>query len=226
MIRNIIILIFLFIAYNNLRAEERIKIAIVDTGISEAQSKLKSTCKNGVYGYTGNKGIDDNGHGANIYGIISKKLNTKTHCIMSFKVFYKNPTMSEKNLINTHIIAAIEKATKLRAKFINLSLSGPEYASREKEVIEKAVQRGIYVVVAAGNDGLNLDRNCNIYPACYKKYINSDYLRVVTTHYLKHSNRGKIVTDKASGTDVEGGGIALSGTSQATAQITGKLINK
>ena len=66
----------------------------------------------------------------------------------------------------------------------------------------------------------NLDKKCNIYPACYDKRI----IMVSRSEIGKKCGYGKRVTILENGTDIKGFGIAMSGTSQATAVVTGKII--
>ena len=55
-----------------------------------------------------------------------------------------------------------------RITIINMSLGGPGVDSLMDEYISESVNRGIYVVVAAGNDGKNA---CNYYPSHSKDAI-------------------------------------------------------
>jgi subtilisin family serine protease len=84
---------------------------------------------------------------------------------------------------------------------------------------------GGHLITAAGNDAENLDLpNNHYYPAQYDKRIvvvgALDSYEVQT--YF--SNYGKVVTRWEHGLMVTGYGITLSGTSQATAIATGKMV--
>lgn len=223
--RKILVLLFMIysISFSLKGEEQRIKIAVVDSGSSRDQINSKSTCENGVIDKIESTGIDTEGHGTNIYGIIDKKMNNKTHCIVIYKVWKKSLDAID---ITLHIASAIKHATKTRVKFINLSIGGEESHFKERAMVKRAINKGIFVITAAGNNGDNLDKECDYYPACYKEDFPSDFLRVVSANDLKASNYGKIVTNKERGKNVEGAGITRSGTSQATAILTSKLINK
>ena len=86
------------------------------------------------------------------------------------------------------------------------------------------LRTGADISVAAGNDGLDLDKKCSAFPSCYKKIINSRRFHVVGAINAKFSNFGSIVETYETGIDV--GSPMMSGTSQATAIFTNKLILK
>lgn len=182
-------------------------------------------CRNGVINYTLGQTEDNHGHGSNIVGIISKGINPKTHCIVSIK-FYKNEDSIIENT-NSYYKALEYIDSDPQIKYLNLSLGGNAYESREKSYLFGFLKKGMTLTVASGNDGINLDTHGGYYPACYKKEYPGENFHVVRA-YLG-SNYGSIVTDKASGllVDPEIPGVrALSGSSQATAQIMAEILKR
>lgn len=65
---------------------------------------------------------------------------------------------------------AILYAAKLGAHVINCSWGGPGSSPAEQDIINQATQLGSLVVVAAGNDGDNIDLGLQ-FPACYENVL-------------------------------------------------------
>lgn len=215
-----LILLILFISFSSF-AENRIKVAVIDTGLSYKQSISNYMCDNGHIAVINSNPYDIQGHGTNIISIISKSINPKTHCIVSYKVI-------EHSKGNYKTILAREKALDMilkdkLIKYINISLESNALFKHELLTIVSLLKRGVVISVAAGNDSINLDKKCHVFPACYKKYINSNNFRIVGAKG-SYSNYGSIVTDIFSGYRV--GYPIMTGTSQATAQKTAQLLQK
>ena len=67
------------------------------------------------------------------------------------------------------IAVCIDYAVKQGAKIINLSLGGPGDTNTLRDAVRAAQTKGILLVAAAGNAGLNIDLQGNSrYPACYE----------------------------------------------------------
>jgi subtilisin family serine protease len=190
-------------------------VAVIDTGVSFAQKHL--LCKNGNISYTSTL-YDNHGHGTNVVGIIGSTMNKKKYCIISYK-FYENGISGAQAIKN--ISKALRNAIDRGVKIINLSLEGPQPVSVERKLIKEALDKGIIVVVAAGNDGINLDKKCKSYPACYK-FKHKNFI-VVGAKDMR-LNFGSMIDYCEKG--YRQGKPVLSGTSQATANFTKKLVKK
>lgn len=199
--------------------ELRTKIAVIDTGVSKSQATKSYMCDNGVKNMTIYENSDFNGHGSHIAHIIGSRINAKKFCIVSYKVYHNRTTIDV--LYNT--LKALKDIAKNSYKYVNISMSGG-YSALEFDYLEKLTKNGVKVSVAAGNDGKDLDKVCDVFPACYKKFMNDNYY-VVSARDLKKSNKGKF-TIKEKGKDVMSYGGVMSGSSQATAIWTSKLINR
>jgi subtilisin family serine protease len=194
-----------------------IKVAIIDTGIAEKQAHL---CKSGHkdFTYTGLK--SENNHGPNISGLIDKEVNSDKYCQVILKFWDDKSEVS-----STHnSISALKEAIAQKVNFINYSAGGKGFNAQEYVLIEQALDMGITIVAAAGNEGMNLDEKCDFYPACYDS-------RIIVVGNLKEdgqlnptSNYGSRVTKYIVGTNRCANSICLTGTSQATAVMTGTLI--
>ena len=169
---------------------------------------------------------DLDGHGTNIVGIIDgylKKTNID-YCIVIIK-FYSSSQSGNQNEEGT--IKAIEYATNIHADYINYSGGGPDLSTDEQIAVKKFLDQGGVLVAAAGNENHNLDLPQYTYcPAL-------DDSRVISVGNLGRdgkkyysSNYGSAITEWEIGEDVMVYNISRTGTSQATAVATGKLVAK
>lgn len=200
--------------------ESRIPVVIIDTGVSLNQSKQPYMCENGVLSTTGNTGIDEHGHGTNIVSIISSKINKK-YCIVSIKVYNKKTTPIKS------YVSGLRLAVNLQPAFINISMVGEAGDFFETLYLQRTLSYGTKVIVAAGNNSINLDMNCRAFPTCTKKDIPSLYSKnmfIVGATNTGSSNYGSVVTHKLPGKDL--GFPKMTGTSQAAASLTSILVQK
>jgi len=208
-----------------------LKIAIIDSGIYPEYVKTLPLCPDGHKSFVDGPWNQDSGagHGTNVASLITmfagKNLN---YCLVIYKVFniHKNDGLG-----SFPSIQAVQAAIKEDVAIINYSGGGEDFSSAEMHIWKEALNKGIVVIVAAGNMKQNLDENCNYYPACYQVLNKVRFFGVVGSldsngKRAASSNYGKIVTLWEKGMHIEGGGIIKSGTSQATATVTGKLIRK
>ncbi len=174
---------------------------------------------------------DNHGHGTHISGIVASTANAGlpqgTNCqrvqIMALK-YYDNSGAGFNNLANT--VRAIQYAVKAGADIINYSGGGSDPAASERAAIQDAHKKGILFVAAAGNDGHSNDQ-IPYYPASYGL---DNIIGVASLNkqnqLLPSSNFGKTVQVAAPGLSIlstlpEGKFGTMSGTSQATAFVTG-----
>jgi subtilisin family serine protease len=142
--------------------------------------------------------------------------------------YYDDTTSGERNLTNT--VRAIHYAVDMGARIINYSGGGILRSREEEEALAWAARKGVLVVAAAGNEGLNSDF-FHFYPADYEL----PNILSVTAHdrngrLLAVSNFGYSTVDIAApGKNIHstlpGGQFGfMSGTSQATAFATGLAV--
>jgi thermitase len=174
---------------------------------------------------------DSHGHGTHIAGIVGAVGGNGVGIIgVSPKVSLMilkamDPGKSINPLVAT--ISAIEYAVKMKAHIINYSAGGPFFSAQERAAIQKAGNRGVLFVAAAGNFGTNSDRQ-NYFPADYGL---SNIISVTAvdskTEVLPSSNYGiNTVHIAAPGHNIlstlpNNSYGFLTGTSQATAFATG-----
>jgi len=137
---------------------EGVTIAVIDTGIDFAHPDLHGFSDGGkVMG--GHNFVnefeppsDRNGHGTQVAGIIAAGGGVKgiapNSKILSYKVSDDGESVSSEL-----IVRAIHKAVEDGADIINISLGVNKTNSRIDSAVNEAIESGIFVVVAAGNDG-------------------------------------------------------------------------
>ena len=213
------LILFSVIAYGG---ETRTRIAVVDTGIDQ-ELLSEYLCADGHKDFTGTNLRDNIGHGTAMAMLIAKHIDPETHCLVNLKFYdpHYNATID--------LVSPIVHISTSDIKFVNVSAGGGMPDLDMYEAIKVGLDRGIVYAVAAGNDSIILDFVCPIWPACFR--FDSPNFHVVgaldkqgTTAFF--SNYGEAVTDWAPGLNLEipGFDVLISGTSPATAIVTGRLI--
>ena len=179
--------------------KEELTVALVDTGVNDGLAYESVD-------FTGEGTQDDNGHGTKMANTINKAYG-KNARILSLKALGKDGKGD-----TSSVVKAIAYAIEQKADIINLSISKKDSGEDEGfvEIIKEAVDAGITVVAAAGNNGSDV-----------KDYIPGNIEEVVTVgacnadgNMMPVSNYGKLV-------DI----YAVAGsTSEAAAEVTGYFL--
>lgn len=166
------------------------KVAVLDTGVDIDHPDLvtnlwknsKETPDNGkddddngyVDDYYGGdmrdgrgSGVDYNGHGTHVAGIVgavgNNGLGVSGVCwsgyVMSVRFMNASGSGSTSDAVE-----GIEYAVKRGAKVINASFGTTSKSSALQDAVDYAQEKGVLIVVAAGNDGKNIDKS-PVYPA-------------------------------------------------------------
>jgi subtilisin family serine protease len=208
-------------------AEATIKVAVIDTGLDLSDPRFKSVlCKTGHKDFTGT-GLDDtHGHGTHVTGLIKQYAGVADYCLVIIK-FYNEFAPSKENAKNA--LKSMHWAVQQKVTIVNLSADGPEYEDEEFSLIKHTPF--ITYIVAAGNQGKEMPEHCR-YPACYDLpnviavgALNAKGVRAEVSNYgyvVKVWELGEYVRS----TLPNGGNGYLTGTSQATAIHTGKVIKQ
>ena len=112
-------------------------------------------------------GIDHNGHGTHVAGIIGARGNNKRGVA---GLCWKTEIVSVRVLgddgggIISDVASGIVYATEVGAHVINASFTSPTPTEVVRRALDYAHDKGVLVVAAAGNDHLNIDRTPR-YPA-------------------------------------------------------------
>lgn len=191
-----------------------VKIVVIDTGINFKTTNIHM-CDSGNADFTGHGFKDINGHGSNVSSIIENNAIGTNYCQVIVK-YYHDGTSFE-------FVDALKYSIKLKPDIINISSGGPSANEIEKKLIIQALNKGITVVAAAGNNGMNLDKKCDYFPACYDKRIHVVGNLLSNGKRNPNSDYGKFV-EWEIGTNIDAGGYILTGSSQAAAVKSGKLV--
>ena len=144
-----------------------LKVAVIDTGFDthsvwtgEGFKKMGLTapklCPDAPYNMVeDNKDVKDNhGHGTHIAGLIAKGNENTDYCLYIMK-YYDPKKPNSDNLKNS--IKAYKKAIELGVDIINYSGGGTERSNEECQLMKQALDKGIKIFAAAGNERTNLD---------------------------------------------------------------------
>ena len=214
----------------SLALADPIRIAIVDTGLTENTNKpALNLCPDGHRSFTKDRKLEDRSkHGTPIAYLISEQLASvdKTKwCLIIIKYFDERQTGKEN-------IEASERAFSYllsqNVKYINYSSSGTSRTDYEEALVKALLNKGTKVFVAAGNDGVELSwlAEPKYYPAMYDKRIYVVGAIDARGNRSDTSNYGPVVKYYELGVDVSVGDERVSGTSFSTAIFTGKTVRQ
>lgn len=192
-----------------------IVVGIIDTGIDLDHEFLKSriieTGFNNSESGKINSEDDDDGHGTHVAGIVADN-TTENVKIKAFKCMDRdgNGKLSD-------VCLAVNAAVENDVDVINMSLGSRGISSLLEDTVNNAIEQGITVCVAAGNNGQNAQ---NYTPANIENCITVGAINENDQKPL-WSNYGDAVDIWAPGSSIEsayndGGYKSLSGTSMAT----------
>lgn len=208
---------------------KRIIVAVIDSGIDFdilLNNPYSSLCESGHVDFTGSGILDSMGHGTNVSGLIHKEADGANYCQVIIKALYEK---GNSNRTRFTINRALKHVASLKPDIINMSYGGIGKNLIEYNTIKELLDNGTIIVAAAGNNGKYLTENCyenkdycvNYYPALYDPRI------IVVGNEHKRSNFGPNVSLIVNGVNKKGDyGESMSGTSQSTAIVTGRIIKR
>jgi len=215
-----------------------IVVAVIDTGFdfnsewsdaSRYELDKPKLCKFGHYDFVNkNKDPQDNhGHGTHIAGIIAQSNASNDYCIVVLK-YYDYKVTSDDSLKN--LLRAYRYAIDINVDVINYSGGGIDYFEKECTLMKEALDKGIEVFAAAGNEKSDLDKK-PYWPALCDTRIhvvesinennqrlpssNFSTLKFKTYQYLGDSITSLLPNNRIG---------YMTGTSQATARVTSRYI--
>ncbi len=196
----------IFDAWDITTGDALITVAIIDTGIDiyheEFQHNLSDASYNAVTDEIGlHHVIDDHGHGTLVAGVIGAEKDNSvgiagaapTVEMLIIKANNEDADVYRDSAIIDGIYYAVENG----ADIINLSLGGYHTNQLMETAIDYAVNQGVYVVAAAGND----NNDDVFYPAGYSNVISVGSVNSNQTRSY-FSNYGETITIAAPGSDI------------------------
>ena len=214
--------------FSRTKVKKTIKVAVIDTGADLEDPRLKYyIC--GSKDFTGDGIKDVEGHGTHVLGSIIKYAGDSNFCLIVIK-FYRLG-MSSQVSYNAYL-NALKYAFQQHPDIINVSAGGENWSEDELNIIQYNPK--IRVIAAVGNDSKNFEKeDFRYYPACF---VMPNVIGVASVDkrgkISGFSNYGKPCADKYEvGENVRSyaigsGTTVMSGTSMATAIVTGKLIRE
>ncbi len=202
-----------------------VRIYVVDSGVRAKHRQLKGRVAKGHSVFRNAPARKDcGGHGTHVAGLAAgKKVGVaKRAIIVPVRVFKCNAKTSARN-----VIRGINWVTKNHKKpaVMNLSIAGPPNRAVAR-AIKRANKRGIHVVAAAGNEGVNA---CSRMPAKMKKVLTVGAL-TRADRPASFSNLGRCVNVWAPGQKIRSLGKrnnralkTMSGTSMAAPLAAGTV---
>lgn len=150
---------------------------------------------------------DDHGHGTFVAGMIIANTNNSAGIagiMPNVKLMPIKVSTKDRDASISDVIKAIEYAVDNGADIINMSLGTNDFSEALKTACDNAVEKGVIIVAAAGNDGSS--KLC--YPAAYDSVIGvgsltSDNLLAATSQYgesvyVTAPGAGVVSTDNVS----------------------------
>lgn len=217
----IITIIVAFFALKS-NAGQKIVVLEIDTGVDgyshvEIRSHMPRNIDDPLNWF------DGNGHGSHISGLILKNTCSQVE-LQSCSWFKLNSTGDWNEYLN-----CIRIAGSLKPDVINISSSGSNYDAEEFQILKELSDSGTKIVVAAGNNGKNL-QYYHVYPANY------DIKNLIVVGNIEDNGRRSITSNFGLPNEVYMPGVKvystlpgerwgyMTGSSQSTAQYTNKLL--
>lgn len=209
---------------------EGIRVGIIDTGICTTHPDLVGRIAGGAC-FAGGMSADiedSNGHGTHVAGIVAAERNGKGVVGVAPKADLYIAKAFDKSGKTDY--RAIEKSVLWLAEcgvdVINMSFSSSFTSSRYSTLVRYAHRRGITMICAAGNEGMN-GGNTIGYPASFAETIAVSAVDI-NKNIADFNSRGSAAEISAAGIDIystylDNGYALLSGTSMATPIITGAV---
>lgn len=198
-------------------------VYIIDTGIDIKHKEFEGRA---IWGnnFVDNIDSDCNGHGTHVAGTVGSKTYgiNKYVKLVAVKVLDCKGSGYLSGIIKSIDWVIQQHGYSKDKSVINMSFGGAGYSDIFQKAITKASEKGIYIIVAAGNESQDA---CNTYPAGYTNVISVGAVDE-NKNYAYFSNKGKCVHILAPGVEVlstyKGGTTrSFSGTSMSSPHVAG-----
>ncbi len=172
-------------AWEETKGDEKIIIAVIDTGVELTHPDIKNKLQSSGYDYVNDdyEAADDHWHGTLVAGIAAAETNNAKgiagvawNCyVWPIKVVITPVDPNERPYApDDLVIEGIKYAADNGAHVINLSMGGPDPSQALEDALKYAYDKDVVIVASAGNDGGSVE-----YPAAYDAYC----LAVAATNY-------------------------------------------
>lgn len=181
---------------------EKVKVAVIDTGVDLSHPDLQSNLVGGRnFIDTSLPPDDDFGHGTHVAGIVAAAANNGLGSAgLAFRCkVIPIRVLGTSGGTTFDLVKGIDYAVNAGARVINMSLGSSQHSAIEEEAVKKAMNAGIVVVAAAGNDALK--GNPSNYPAAIRGVV-AVAATNLSDQRADFSNYGSYVTLSAPGVDI------------------------
>ncbi|MDO8657952.1 MAG: S8 family peptidase [Candidatus Levybacteria bacterium] len=214
------------------KGSDQVIAAVLDTGIDFNHQDLPN--QNIVHGrnfaYGNDNSMDDHGHGTHVSGTIGASSNNNlgvTGINWNVKIMAVKVCTSSGSCDNSATTQGIQYAADNGAKVINMSLGGAPSCAQTpmvQDAINYAINKGVTVVVAAGNDR----QDASYYNPASCNGVITVGASTPGDSRASFSNFGSIVAIAAPGTSIlstrlGGGSTTMQGTSMASPHVAGAV---
>ena len=211
-------------AWNYQLGSPSVKVAVLDTGIDYTHPDLSANYLALGYDWVNSDPfpMDDNNHGSHVAGTIAAVINNARGVagIAQVSVFAEKILDSLGYGSHADFRSGMMHAVNQGADIISYSGGGSDSVTK-REAVEYAVNNGVMVIAAAGNDNVNTP----LYPAAYPGVI---AVAATDQNDLKasFSNYGSWIDVAAPGVDIASTGAGnsywlMDGTSMVTPHVSG-----
>jgi hypothetical protein len=208
---------------------EQVRIAVIDTGYTKPEFfDSVNLCPDGHFDATTERkevGLDSDvknieNHGTHIAHIIDDRLRVlgkNKYCIVIFKIY------GNRNNVVESSVKALKVIKNSNIFYVNYSSAGEGYSKEEDVAIKDLLNKGVKIFAAAGTRSISLDTN-KVYPASYESRIFVVGNGFDSKSREPSSNYGNFVKYWMCGANILAGGYVKSGTSQATAIFSSRMV--
>ncbi|MGJ9385856.1 cell wall-binding repeat-containing protein [Salipaludibacillus sp. CF4.18] len=176
-------------------------IAVLDSGVDVFHRDVTNKIYKPYNVLNSSSNVRDNvGHGTHVAGIVGAETGNGIGVASIVKDAYLMPVKvgDEFGGSNLSLAQGINYATENGATIINISLGSYEYSKVVHEAVQHAVEKGIFIIAAAGNDGTN----SKMYPAAYKEVLGVAAIDSKRDRLTDFSNFGDWVDVSAPGSSI------------------------
>jgi subtilisin len=221
---------------NAVAAGRGVKVCIVDTGIEGNHPDLQANIAGGRNfvvigsGVDPNAWTDDNGHGTHVAGTIAALNNSIG--VVGVAPMASLYAVKALNNMGTGYLSdvsdGVDECMRAGAQVINMSLNAtgdPKIDYPLKLAVERAADAGVFIVVSAGNAGVDISTQI---PAGYPDVIAVAAIDANRTFPVWSNTGLSLKDDSAPGVDVRSTWLGanygtLSGTSMAAPHVAGAV---
>lgn len=234
-------MVYDYAAWNTAKGED-VLVAVIDSGINRTHPDLVHNIKAAVNkcSFAQNGAEDNAGHGTHVAGIVAAAANNGigvagvAPAAKLLAVKAGDYIKGKVGFASADLVKSINYAVGQGANVINMSLGGPGKDIPLQKAITKAVDHGVVVVVAAGNEAYDMANGVKEYPACCEDVITvASVTYTGEPSYFSNSGKGiiNIAAPGGSGTEnneldilscyLNGKYAYLPGTSMASPVVAG-----